>query len=72
MTTAHREARRAEFHRLFTLMPGKTNADRLRAVCEAACVKPTTVYQWKMANPPRVPSERVLVMLRRSVSEAAG
>lgn len=63
--TDDQKARKAEFDRLFPMMPGRNNAERLKAVCAAAIVKPGTVRQWRMANPPRVPPERTLEMIRR-------
>lgn len=65
--TPEQRARKAEFDRLFQLMPGKNNTVRMRNVCLAADVKPGTVRQWRMNKPHRVPSEQALKLMRLAV-----
>lgn len=69
--TDDQKARKAEFDRLFALMPGRNNTERLLEVCKAAVVKPGTVRQWRMSIPPRVPSKQVLELLRRAAQTTA-
>lgn len=69
--TDDQKARKAEFDRLFPLMPGRTNADKLRNVCLVADVKPGTVRQWRMETPPRYPSWQVIKLMRQGTGQAA-
>jgi hypothetical protein len=65
MTMTDDQTRRlAEYRALFDALPGPRNADRIRQAAARAHVKEQTVRVWAMRNPPSVPSERVLALLR--------
>ncbi len=73
MTTLTDDQRRrhSEFNTLFTQMPGKNNADRLRRTAMVTKLSMGTLRQYRMAEPPRVPSEQVLELMRQFLGSVA-
>lgn len=65
--TAEEQQRKAEFDRIFESLPG-SNIDRIRAVTATLLVRENTVRGWRLARPHRVPSERMMGLLRRAVA----
>lgn len=52
-------------------MPGRNKTQRLAHVVKVTGLKPGTVRQYRMAEPPSFPSEQVLRLMRQFVGEAA-
>ena len=73
MTTLNDDQRRrhAEFNDLFTRLTGRNNADRLRLAALVTKLAPGTIRQYRMTEPPRVPSERVLELMRQFLGVSA-
>lgn len=68
--TFDQKKRHSEFNRLFALMPGKNNAERLRKVVMHTGLRPNTVRQYRMADPPSFPSWQVIKLLQYSLGQA--
>jgi len=73
MTTLTDDQRRrhAEFQQLFSKMPGKKNVDRLHVTAMVTKLSIGTLRQYRMAEPPRVPSEQALELMRQFLGSAA-
>lgn len=69
--TPDQQARKTEFDRLFPLLAGRNNTERLRTLCLVADVKPGTVRQWRMEQPHRVPSAQVIKLMRYATGQTA-
>ncbi len=61
--TDDQRARLAEFKRLFGLIPAGTPANLVKEAARYANVKPNTVRTWRMATPPRVPTDSTLKLM---------
>jgi len=58
------QRRLKEFKELFARMPGRDNTKRMMATCMVTGLKPATIRQYRMEDPPRVPSEQVVKLMR--------
>lgn len=62
--------RHDEFQDLFARLPGRNNVQRLRECAAVTGLSLGTLRQYRMAEPPRVPSEQVLRLMRAAAPSA--
>jgi len=61
------EQRQAEFRTLFDRLPGPKNADRIRQAAKILHLRENSIRIYRMANPPRVITDRSLAILRAAL-----